>query len=167
VTKASERKIRQSLERQRVKLEERKLELSESQRAVARERETWRRERTEVVALLQLLTERFGLPSPDPDAPLATLLERLLSLAPQPQTVPNTPPPGRVSATSPSPRPLRPTPLPVVEHKLLVVPAQDRTRQGYGARCVCGWISAVLVNESAALVAAQQHADRMGVRRAQ
>lgn len=154
MTKAEERRVRASLERARVKLKERQLELETAERTLAREREDFRKERADALVLLRLLCEQRGLAFDwEDEVPLVEVIERLFPVQPV------------VPVPEASPRPLRPTPLPTIEHRLVVVPAQDRTRRGYGARCTCGWVSAVEATEEGALLAAGAHDARMAASR--
>lgn len=188
-TKVAERRVRQSQERTRVKLHERKIELEAAEKELQREREQLRRERRDTIALLHLLCERFGKSDWSDETPvheilelhligpLTPALERLLELPPeqrvalsqpqapvQPSQVPqppSLPPPPAPRTLPPPPRLLRPTALPQIVHKLLIVPAQDRIRQGFAARCTCGWTSTILSSEPQAREIGDRHVLRM------
>lgn len=180
MTKATEARARNALERQRAKLKQRELELTAAERTLKREREELRRERGNTIALLQVLTEQYGNPAWDADTPIPDVIEkhlmdpimarvsRLLRTTPSRRTpaatAPPAPTPTRPPAAPPAPIPqptlLRPTPLPDVPHRSLVVRAQDRDsgQMGFTPRCMRGCrITAVWPTEREALQAAHDH----------
>lgn len=154
-SKAELKRVRMSLERERLRLNDDKLQIEKARRALTRER-------AEAVAALRVLCERYGDNAWDDETALATIIEihlgrplaRLVIDVRAATDAP--PPPARVVA----PAPLRPTPVPSITHRCLIVDADDRGVLGRRATCVCGWRSAVERDERSAILAGERHRDR-------
>jgi len=178
-TKAEERRIRHSFDRTRVRLKERQIELEGAEKKFAREREAAMQERVDAIALLQLLAEELGSGPVDPEASLAETIETKLWVpmvarvqkliagpvaAPQPAAAPAA---RRSPAVAPAP-PRRLQAVPDSVHRVLVVEAEDAwVGRGYACRCVCAWISRVVVTQAEAWRLARDHEGGEQDRRAQ
>lgn len=180
-TKADIKRVRLSLQAERLNLRQLALELNEQRRAITRERAI-------VIAVLRIACERHGDNDWSEDQPLDRIIQEHLlapverkidrrarrigdltrqlaeseasarvtarvTPAPQPATARHDPP-------RPVPRPLRPTPVPIQEHRCVVVRAQDRSGLGHRARCLCGWASATVPDQAVAARDGDLHAQR-------
>jgi hypothetical protein len=166
VTKTHDQRIKLGLERMRAKLKLRELELIGAERTLRQERDEFRRERADLVALLQVLTEQYGDPDWDNTTPLVQVVERNLidpimasvarlrarSRAPRaPETSP-------VPAPTPPPEPARRLrEVPPSVHRVMVVEAESGVARGRSCRCTCGWVSRILPTEAECWRAAAEH----------
>lgn len=193
MAKAEERRVRQSLERQRLKLKE-------DQLALVQERRELRRERTDAIIWLRLLCERYGVNAWPDETPLALILEKYLSdplstklsylrqeyegmqaelervrraatqsPAPARPALPQAPPARPAAPRSPvpdqePPRPLRPTLVPRQEHRTITVRASLRGQEGWKSTCICSWTSPLETSERTAAVSGARHCDAMADR---
>lgn len=183
MTKASEQRTKNSLERARLRLKARAIELEAAEKALLRETLAIRSERSETVALLQLLCEQHGTTAWDPSAPLTDIIETHLlgpllartaqAAAPAAATAaarPEAAAPVMAHAAPPAPparpplgRPAQPEPrylrsVPPVVHRVMVVEAQDRSGlRGHACRCTCGWTSRIAETASEGWRRASEH----------
>lgn len=185
--KAEERRVRQSLDRQRLKLKEEQIQLIQERREL-------RRERTDALVWLRMLTERYGNSSWTDETPLAMVLEQHLNdpltatldslmrryhklqsdlaqalseLQQRPQAADQAPQAAPIATPSRPPQPLRPSAVPEQQHRSMVVRSQLRGDPGFRATCICGWRSAQETTEQMAIVSGDRHAGLFEPRRAE
>lgn len=171
MTKASEQRLKLTVERTRAKLKQRELELEAAEDALIRERERSRTERADTIALLRGLTEQYGDPDwSDEDrlpeilqyklmAPLTRRVRDLLTRDGRPARI--TEPAAATAPPAPQTPPRRLQAVPTAVHRVMVVPTQTREgKLGYRAICTCpGW--AVFVEtEADGWRIAQEHEGR-------
>jgi hypothetical protein len=172
MTRAHEQRVKNSLERTRVKLKQREIELLAAEKALTRDNASALIERAETIALLQLLCEQHGLDRRwDPKAPLPEIIERHLlgplleqrTAAPptapvRAPTAPAATPRPKLAPTAPEKPPRRLQALPPSVHRVMVVEAQDQAgRRGSSCRCTCGWISWIAPTAAEAWRLARDH----------
>lgn len=154
------KRIKLSLERERVRLRADALQLEKDRRAL-------QRERADAVLVLRRLTDRYGRPDWPDELPLSLVLDEYL-LRPLADRA------ASIIDPQPAPRPVAPEPLPerreplalpqrarrAVSHRCLVVPAATRGLRGFRAACICGWTSVIESVEGRALLAGAAHDER-------
>lgn len=90
----------------------------------------------------------------------AARLEEATRQVPSPATAP-------APAPAAPPRPLRPTPVPIQEHRCITVRAELRGQQGFRPNCICGWNGPLAVTEPVAQLDGQRHCDLVTSRQRQ
>lgn len=90
-----------------------------------------------------------------PQAPQAT--RQHAPAAPEPR---RDAPPARVATRQDAPRPLRPSVVPVQQHRCMVVDWQIGLDIGHRATCLCGWNSSPSLDEGQALRDGNHHEQR-------
>jgi hypothetical protein len=171
VTKQADRRIKQSLERERLRLKDEALALDKRRREINRERD-------EVIVLLRVLCERWGDNDWLDDLPLAEIiaehleaplvehlaevhrrldtLQGAVSKVQEPPARPHQAPP--VARPAPPPAPGEPV------HRVLVTSARGTRIDGWRANCTCSWRTGVCMNEDDAIRLGQEHEEMLARR---
>jgi len=177
MTKAREQRVKNSLERTRVKLKQRSIELESAEKALIREREDLRAERAEAIALLQVLCEQYGETDWEPDAQLAWVIEHKLmepimrrvakllarlGAAEQPSRAVR--PPKTPAAPPPAPARPRLRAVDPLVHRAKVVPVQGREGgTEYRVICTCpNWYRLVPTQAEGWRIAQEHEQDGTG-----
>lgn len=184
-TKADLKRTRMALQQERLNLKELALELARQRRQLTRERElvlvvlraacerygstNWsEHERLDTILQdhliepLDRVTQRVSRQMSELDRRLTeseaarrVLVAQARAAPPAVQAAPPAPPPP------PSPRPLRPTVVPPIEHRCVVVRAQLRDESGYRATCICGYRTSCERTEAMATLEGERHVERL------
>jgi hypothetical protein len=146
VPKKSElKRVRASLERERLRLKDEALQVEQARRSLLRERE-------DALTRLRILSERYGLPDWSDDRPLGAIIELLAAGLPPPQ-----PPVVRLPERAQRSFVRQVMALPEPVNRLTL----ERSGSGVRAVCDCGWKSTWLSREAEALAAAEGHERRL------
>jgi hypothetical protein len=148
----------------RIHLVRAQAELRAGQERLRADRLAMERERLMAVVALRELCERYGDNSWTDETALATIIEvhlgrplARLAADRRPEAMAYE---SRGDRLAPAPAPLRPTVVPTITHRCLIVDADDRGVPGKRATCTCGWRSAVERDERSAILAGERHRDR-------